>query len=160
MTADRSGIRASATNDPLQLRAQRLTRQLTLFLMPALATVASARVACRVKAGKGARADALSQEQVAQGLCDPARAIVLFDDHHALLFLEACDEVGWNLVEGKHTHAPDLEIVEQRLIAQLVQVAHDRPHSNDDALFARLDLPPRRERRHLSWNCCGGIETQ
>src|SRR6266496_6295771 len=112
MTAERRRILASATNDPLQLRAQRSTRQLTLFLMPALAAVTSARVAFGGKAGKGARAHALSQEQVAHRLCHPARAIVLFNDHDALLVLEACDEVGRNLLQRKHPHAPDLEVVE------------------------------------------------
>src|SRR3954471_7458004 len=123
MTAERRGGLASATNDPLQLRAQRSTRQLTLFLMPALAAVASARVAARMQAGKRARAQALFQEQVAHGLCQPASAVVLFDDHDALLLPEACDEVGRKLVQRKHPHAPDLELVEQSLIAKLVEVA-------------------------------------
>src|SRR5205823_12448015 len=60
----------------------------------------------------------------------------------------------------RSSDAPDLEIVEQGLIAHVVQVADDRPHSNDDALSARLDLPPRRERKNLPRNLGGAVETQ
>src|SRR5436190_1015732 len=123
MTAETRRAPASATNDPLQLAAQPFACQVALFLVPALAAVAFARVPGRMQADEVARAHTLFEEQVAQGLRQAAGAIVLFDDHEALLLLDAREEVGRNLVHGKHAHVPDLEVVEQTLIAELVQVS-------------------------------------
>src|SRR5438128_5625641 len=138
MTADTRTDLApgSATNDPLQLRAQLLAREPALFLMPALAAVAPARVALGRQAGEAAWTEPLGHEQVAQRLREPTRAIVLFDDHHALLFSDALAQLVRKLVEREHPHVPDLEIVEQGLIVEPVDVSQHRTPSNDAALVA------------------------
>src|SRR5579863_5292237 len=113
---------ASATNDALQLRAQRLPRQAALLLMPALAAVTSARISLCVEADERSRMDSLGQEPVAQRLCQAAREVVLLHGHDAPLLFDARNEVDRKVREGKRSDAPDLELVEQVLIAHLVQI--------------------------------------
>src|SRR5215831_11227759 len=117
MTAESRGALASAKNDLFEQRAQRATRERALFLMPALAAVASARVSLGVKAGEGLETGALLEELVAHGLRQTTRPVVLFDDDEASLFSHALQEVARNLLEGEPSHAPDLEVVEEGLVA-------------------------------------------
>src|SRR3954451_21275074 len=132
MTAESRGGLASATDDPLQPRAQRLTAELTLLLVPALAAVTSAGISLCVKAGEGTHLHTTAQEQMAHGLSQPTGQVVLLDGHDPLLLVDAGDEVGGQRLEGERSHAPDLQLVEQSPVARLVQVAQHRPQTNDD----------------------------
>src|SRR5881398_2330073 len=101
MTAESRGGLPSATDDPLQLRTQRLPAEAALLLVPALAAVTPAGIAFCVKAGERARAHPAGQEQMAHGLAQPAGQVVLFDGDHPLFFVDAGDELGGERLEGK-----------------------------------------------------------
>src|ERR1700733_3513226 len=139
MTAESRRGLPSATNDPLQLPAQRLTRQTALLLVPALAAVPSARISFCVEAAEGSRWDTLVQEPVAQPLCQAVRQIVLLHGHDPPLLFDAHDEIGRKLREWESPHAPDLEIVEQVFGAHLIEIAHHWPQPDDHGRPAALD---------------------
>src|SRR5450631_3629651 len=98
MTAE---SRPSAMDDLLQVRPQGVTSEAALFLVPALAAVASTRISGGMKAGEGLREHGMGQKQVAEGFSQSAGTIVFFHGHDRPLFPDARNEVGWNIVEGQ-----------------------------------------------------------
>src|SRR3954471_6968543 len=110
--------------------------------MKALTAVAARRVTLRAQAGECSRDRPGFQKQAAQRFAETAGPIVLLDTDYAAFSGDARGELGGDLRQRQHSHAPNFELIEQVRGPELVQAVEDGPHADDDAASARLELSP------------------